>query len=141
MEPCRLSCSRGSRPWSPPCRRATPGCASSRRRTWSDRPCSTRWRGETVSQSRREFLLRTGCGALGLAASQAAIEKLGLISAIAKPLGPSDYRALVCVFLDGGNDGSNMVIPADAAGYAAYAAARSGSALTIPQTSLLPITP
>ena len=94
-----------------------------------------------MSQSRREFLLRTGCGALGLAASQAAIEKLGLISAIARPLGPSDYRALVCVFLDGGNDGSNMIIPADTAGYGAYAAARSGSALTIPRSGLLTITP
>ena len=37
----------------------------------------------------------------------------------------SDYRALVCVFLYGGNDGNNMVVPYD--DYASYAAGRSGA--------------
>jgi hypothetical protein len=34
---------------------------------------------------------------------------------LARPLAPSDYRALVCVFLDGGNDSNNMVVPTDPA--------------------------
>ncbi len=38
---------------------------------------------------------------------------------------PSDYKALVCIFLFGGNDGNNMIIPADAAGYASYNAIRN----------------
>ena len=95
----------------------------------------------SVRSSRREFLRRTGCGALGLAAFQAGVEKFGLVSALARPSGPSDYRALVCVFLDGGNDGSNTIIPTDTAGYAAYAAIRGGSALAIPQSALLPVVP
>jgi uncharacterized protein (DUF1501 family) len=48
-----------------------------------------------------------------------------------------DYKALVCLFLAGGNDANNMLIPSDPAGYAAYAAARS--TLAIPRTGLLAV--
>lgn len=51
------------------------------------------------------------------------------------------YKALVCVFLDGGNDGNNSVIPNYDAGYAQYAAARSAQGLAIARASLLSITP
>lgn len=51
----------------------------------------------------------------------------------------TDYKALVCIWLGGGNDQSNMVVPLDASRYAAYAAARANLALT--SASLLPITP
>jgi uncharacterized protein (DUF1501 family) len=50
----------------------------------------------------------------------------------------ADYKALVCVFLFGGNDSFNMVVPRSNAEYAAYAASRQN--LAIPQASLLPIT-
>ncbi|MFO1305473.1 MAG: DUF1501 domain-containing protein [Burkholderiales bacterium] len=54
----------------------------------------------------------------------------------------SDYKALVCVFLYGGNDGNNTVIPIDTAGYGQYAAVRSASSgLQIAQGSLVPIQP
>ncbi len=54
----------------------------------------------------------------------------------------TDYRALVCVFLFGGNDGNSTVIPLDAAGYAQYASVHSAaSGLQIAQGSLLPIEP
>ena len=43
----------------------------------------------------------------------------------------NDYKALVCVFLFGGNDGNNTVVPMDAAAYAAYAKGRSSVALPI----------
>ena len=66
--------------------------------------------------SRRQFL--AGAGGLAVA-SQA-----GWLNAMAAPLAGGDYRALVCVFLFGGNDSNNMVVPTDAAGYAAYLAAR-----------------
>lgn len=94
-----------------------------------------------MEPSRRDFLRRTGCGALGLAAAQVGLEKFGLVSALARQPGVTDYRALVCVFLDGGNDGNNMIVPLDAAGYADYSSIRSGSGLAIPQASLLPVTP
>jgi len=51
---------------------------------------------------------------------------------------PSDYRALVCVFLNGGNDASNLIIPTGS-GYGAYATARS--VLALPQSNLLPLAP
>ena len=50
-----------------------------------------------------------------------------------------NYRALVCVFLNGGNDGNNMVIPTDAGGYANYTAVRGSAGLAIPQGNILPI--
>ncbi len=84
--------------------------------------------------SRRNFLSR-------LAAISAAGPTASLLSHAA-PLSGSDYRALVCVFLYGGNDGNNMVIPLDASGYAAYAAARRPSnagGLTLQASTLAPL--
>jgi uncharacterized protein (DUF1501 family) len=63
------------------------------------------------------------------------------VSALAQQAAPTDYRALVCVFLNGGNDGNNTVVPLDAAGYQAYANARNAAGLAIPQASLLSLTP
>ena len=55
---------------------------------------------------------------------------------------PSDYKALVCIFLFGGNDGNNMIIPTDAAGYAAYSGIRSvDSGINIAQSELLTFKP
>ncbi|GAB5558607.1 MAG: DUF1501 domain-containing protein [Synoicihabitans sp.] len=51
----------------------------------------------------------------------------------------SDYKALVCLFMSGGNDNDNLIIPNDSAGYAAYAKARSN--LALPQANLLGINP
>jgi len=52
-----------------------------------------------------------------------------------------DYKALVCIFLNGGNDGNNTVVPNYTAGYAQYASARQSQGLALSQASLLPITP
>jgi uncharacterized protein (DUF1501 family) len=49
----------------------------------------------------------------------------------------SDYKALVCIFLYGGNDGMNMVAPRDATRYSQYAGVRG--ALALPQGSLVPL--
>jgi len=92
--------------------------------------------------TRREFLLQTGHAcvgyALGAAAFVAGVERFSLINLLAQG---SDYRALVCVFLAGGNDGNNMVVPATTTEYNLYAAARSASGLGIARDALLPITP
>lgn len=55
------------------------------------------------------------------------------------PAAAGSFKALVCLFLYGGNDANNVIIPRDATDYNAYAAARQG--LAIPLGSLLPITP
>jgi len=52
-----------------------------------------------------------------------------------------EYKALVCVFLAGGSDSNNVVIPNYTEGYNQYAAARAAQGLAIPRASLLPITP
>jgi uncharacterized protein (DUF1501 family) len=86
--------------------------------------------------SRRDFLKSTCCSAAaGFAA--ASFSRFGLVNALAQ--NATDYKALVCVFLFGGNDSNNMVIPYDTIGYNAYKSARGGLALA--QGSLLPITP
>ena len=92
----------------------------------------------TMRISRREFLRRSGCGIGSAAALAAGIERFGLINAMAQGSG---YKALVCVFLAGGNDGNNMIIPAYTEGYSAYSAVRGTSGLAIAQGSLLPIVP
>ncbi len=87
--------------------------------------------------SRRSFL--EALGAIGAAAS---FSKFGEGRAFAQTA--DDYKALVCVFLFGGNDGNNTVVPLDSAGYAAYATARGAigaGGLALPQAQLLPLTP
>ena len=50
-----------------------------------------------------------------------------------------DYRALVCVFLFGGNDSFNLLVPRSDAQYAVYAASRQN--LAVPQGDLLSVNP
>ena len=92
--------------------------------------------------TRREFLLQTGHAcvgyALGAAAFVAGVQRFSLINLLAQG---TDYKALVCVFLAGGNDGNNLVVPTTTTEYNAYAAARSASGLGIARDTLLPITP
>ncbi|HEY0100992.1 MAG TPA: DUF1501 domain-containing protein [Pyrinomonadaceae bacterium] len=99
-----------------------------------------------MASTRRDFLRQTGCALVGGAAFASGIEQLGLINALAQGSSTAtDYKALVCIFLSGGNDGNNTVVPVDAARYAEYANVRSAAGLAIPapgQTGgLLPINP
>src|SRR5271157_4159042 len=84
--------------------------------------------------SRRDFMRLTCCSAAG-AALVGGLSKFGLVSALAQ--GTTDYKALVCIFLFGGNDANNMVVPIDAAGYSSYQKARGN--LALPQTQVLPL--
>ena len=89
--------------------------------------------------SRRAFLRRAAAlSSAGLASRLNFINAIGTANAQAV----TDYKALVCVFMFGGNDGNNTVIPLDSAGYAQYAAARpAASGIQLAQASLLPIQP
>ena len=85
----------------------------------------------TIDLQRRRWLKTSGtalAGALGAAS-------LGQLLLGAKPAYAADYKALVCVFLYGGNDGLNTVVPTDASRYAQYSGVRAG--LALPQASLL----
>ena len=57
---------------------------------------------------RREFI-HDSCKALGMTALAAGLGKFNLITAPAQTA--SDYKALVCIFLFGGNDANNMIVP------------------------------
>ena len=56
-----------------------------------------------------------------------------LNSAMAQGPAPGDYKALICVFLNGGNDSNNMIIPTLQSEWESYAAIRS-PVLAIPNT-------
>ncbi len=74
--------------------------------------------------SRRDFLLQFG--AFGAAAPLAL--NLSAIGAAAAATGPTDYKALVCLFLLGGNDSNNMLLATDGDSWSRYWASRiSGS--------------
>jgi len=64
-----------------------------------------------------------------------ALRPFGLLPTMAQQ-GP-DYRALVCVFLFGGNDSNNTIIPLDSASYSAYQSARGG--LGLPTSAMVQV--
>ena len=89
-----------------------------------------------MNHTRREFL-----HALSAGAAVASLSRFGVSPSWAQSA-PVDYKALVCIFLFGGNDGNNVVIGADTAGYAEYAAVRGvSSGINITQSELLQIQP
>jgi uncharacterized protein (DUF1501 family) len=83
--------------------------------------------------TRRDMLRLACCSAAG-ASLVSGLSKLGLVSALAQ--GTTDYKALVCIFMFGGNDSNNMVVPTDSR-YTQYLQARS--VLALPQSQLLPL--
>lgn len=82
--------------------------------------------------SRRAFLKRSGALSLAAAATPWAMSLAAMGEAAAQSA--NDYKALVCVFLFGGNDHANTLVPYDLASYNAYSALRSN--LAIDRTSL-----
>jgi len=83
----------------------------------------------------------SACG-LGAMALVNSLERFSLINSLAQSALATDYKALVCIFLEGGNDGNNLVIPYD--DYNApggYNAVRGASPLAVPQSALLQISP
>ena len=102
--------------------------------------------------NRRKFI-GACCAAVGATGMLSALAQLRLLGAVASPGNgifgggataaalPSDYKALVCLFLAGGNDANNLIVPADAAGYAAYASAAGRGNLALAQDTLLRLNP
>ena len=86
-----------------------------------------------MSVNRRTFIRSASLAAAG---SVAGLRPFGALNALAQ--NASGYKALVCVFLFGGNDANNMLIQFDTNGYANYAAVRGP--LALPQNQLLPLT-
>src|SRR6266700_7425937 len=84
--------------------------------------------------TRRSFLQKTS-----LLATATGLGRLGLINAHAQSTTP-DYKALVCVFMLGGNDGHNMVVPLSGPELTTYRTVRGSLALPDGNTQVLPVT-
>ena len=95
--------------------------------------------------NRRDFLRSSAC-ALGGVALASSVDTFGAIHAL-MPQAATGYKALVCVFMNGGNDGNNMLVSLDQYNGPAgslttgYSNVRSAAGLAIAQASLLPISP
>lgn len=98
-----------------------------------------------MAKSRRDFLRTSAC-ALGGMALASSVESFGIVHALT-PQAASDYKALVCIFMNGGNDGNNMFVSLDQYNGPAgsttegYFNVRNASGLAIPQASLLAVSP
>lgn len=100
--------------------------------------------------NRRQFLGQASCAAVGSASLFSTLMNLRMTSSAAAEglpatpsqsvqglVGGNDYKAMVCVFLAGGNDSFNMLVPSGNEEYGEYAAIRSD--LALPQGDLLPL--
>jgi uncharacterized protein (DUF1501 family) len=85
--------------------------------------------------TRRDFVRRAACAAVGTFAMTSAIRDLRFMNAAVAQSNISDYKALVCIFLAGGNDSNNLVVPTVASEYNNYAAIRT-PILALPQSAL-----
>ena len=91
--------------------------------------------------NRRNFIKSLLGSSVGISSASAALSSMSLMSsALAQTNNRfNDYKALVCVFLHGGNDSFNMLIPSDNIDYQRYQDIRQN--LAISQSDLLNITP
>ncbi len=88
----------------------------------------------------RRMLLRLGAGSLGILGAGGRLSRLGRLNA--QVVNPTpDYKAMVCIFLFGGDDGNNLIVPIQTAlqGYSNYFGVR-GTTLGLASNSLSQIT-
>jgi uncharacterized protein (DUF1501 family) len=95
-----------------------------------------------MNESRRKFMRTSVCGLTG-AAMAASLDRFNLINAmVQQPEVAADYKALVCIFLNGGSDCNNMVIPYDEYTNSTggttngYDNVRTSSGLAVPKSAL-----
>src|SRR6516225_4826275 len=88
--------------------------------------------------SRREFIRQAACAAVGTAAMTSTIRDLRFMNAAVAQSNIKDYKALVCIFLAGGNDSNNLIVPTIPEEYNNYATIRT-PILALPLSSVLPI--
>jgi uncharacterized protein (DUF1501 family) len=85
-----------------------------------------------MGYNRRSFIQ---CASLAAGGSLAGLRPFGALNAFAQTAPVPGYKALVCVFLFGGNDANNTLVPTDTAGYGNYATLRGP--LALPQSQLI----
>lgn len=93
--------------------------------------------------SRRQFIGQANCAAVGTASLLSSLLSLRLTAGAASATNFTDYKALVCLFLNGGNDSFNMLVPRQQSAYNEYEQVRGGvggTGLAIPRANLHQIT-
>jgi uncharacterized protein (DUF1501 family) len=85
-----------------------------------------------MRRSRRSFVRYASLAAAG---HLAGLRPFGALNVFAQAAPADPYKALVCVFLFGGNDGNNTLVPFDSVGYSNYSSLRGP--LALPQNQLL----
>ena len=97
-----------------------------------------------IDHSRRQFMKTASYAAMAGVSASPTLHSMRALAAMTSHAAsaPTDYRALVCVYLQGGNDGHGTLIATDPDSFTAFTAARSGAVgLAYPLNELLPITP
>ena len=89
-------------------------------------------------QTRRDFVRQAACAAVGTLSVATTIRDLRFINTAVAQTSLSDYKALVCIFMSGGNDSNNLIIPVGP-DYASYSSVRQN--LSLPEAGVLPIAP
>jgi len=84
--------------------------------------------------TRRDFFRQASCAAVGTLALRNTIRDLRLINAAVAQTNLTGYKALVCLFLSGGNDANNWIVPTGTTSYNSYASIRGN--LAIPKAAL-----
>jgi len=90
---------------------------------------------KNITHTRRHFLKQAASIALGTSAAYTSTAGLQLANALVQS--DDSYKALVCIFLFGGNDAFNMLVPTGDAEYTTYKASRQ--TLAIEKNALLPL--
>lgn len=92
-----------------------------------------------MTASRRAFLKRASTLSIAGIAAPWALNLAAMAEASAATA--TDYKALVCVFLYGGNDYANTLVPYDASSHAQYQLARPSFAYTRESLAATALTP
>lgn len=87
--------------------------------------------------NKRQFLKSVLATGVGLSSYSSVAQQMAIINASAKSTKLEGYKALVCIFLYGGNDSYNMLVPTDNSDYLSYANVRQN--LAIAQNTLQPL--
>lgn len=87
--------------------------------------------------TRRSFVSHAALAGIGGTAASYMVRDLRLINSAMAANDTSGYKALVCVFMAGGNDANNWIVPTDATTYGEYSTIRGN--LALPSDSLKPL--
>src|ERR1700733_2867204 len=97
-----------------------------------------------IDHSRRQFMKTASYAAMAGVTASPTLHSMRALAAMTSDsaAAATDYRALVCIYLQGGNDGHGTLIATDSDSFSAFTQARnSAQGLAYPMNELLPITP